>query len=42
MIIVAFFGKEILSWFVAWFEKPSVEAVEFEFFDAIIGLSGYF
>ena len=40
MMIVAFFGKEILSWFVAWGEKPSVEAAEFEFLDVISGLSG--
>ena len=31
-MIVAFFGKEILSRFIAWGEKPSVEAAEFEFF----------
>ena len=42
MMIVAFFGKEILSRFVAWFEKPSTEGAEFEFFDIISGLSGDF
>ena len=31
MMIAAFFGKKILSGFVAWVEKPSVEAAEFEF-----------
>ena len=41
MIIVAFFGKEILRQFFAWVEKPSVEAVEFEFFYVISGLNGY-
>ena len=32
--------EEILSRFVAWVEKPSVEAAEFEFFDVISGKSG--
>ena len=41
-MIVAFFGKEILRQFIAWVEKPSVEAAEFEFFDVISGLSGDF
>ena len=40
MMIVAFFGKEILICFVAWVENPSLEAAEFEFFDVISGLSG--
>ena len=40
MMIVAFFRKEILSGFIAWVEKPSVEAAEFEFFDVISGKSG--
>ena len=42
MMIVTFFGKEILSRFVVWVEKPSVEAAEFEFFDVISALSGDF
>ena len=42
MMFFAFFGKEILSQFVAQFENPSVEASEFEFFDVICGNSGYF
>ena len=42
MMIVAFFGKEILSRFIAWVENPSVEAAEFVFFDVISGLSGDF
>ena len=41
-MVVAFFGKRILSQFVAWVEKPSVEAAEFEFFDVISRLSGDF
>ena len=40
MVIDAFFGKEILSRFVDWVEKPSVEAAEFEVFDIISRLSG--
>ena len=40
MMIVAFFGKEILSRVIAWVEKLSLEAVEFEIFDDISGLSG--
>ena len=38
-MIVAFSGKEILSRFVTWVEKPIVEAAEFDFFDVISGLS---
>ena len=41
-MIVAFFGKEILSRFVAWVKNPSVEAAEFDFFDVISGNSGDF
>ena len=41
-MIVAFFGKEILTQFVASVQKPSVVAAEFEFFDVITVLSGYF
>ena len=42
MMIVAFFGNEILSQFVAWVKNPSVEATVFEFFDVIIGTSEEF
>ena len=42
MTILTFFGKEILSRFVAWVENQSVEATEFEFFDVISKLSGDF
>ena len=41
-MIVAFFSKEILSRFVAWVEKSSVEAAEFEVFDVISGENGFF
>ena len=39
-MIDTFFGKEILSQFVAWVENPSVEATKFDFFDVMSGLSG--
>ena len=41
-MILAFFGKGILSRFVAWVENPIVEAAEIEFFDVISGLNGDF
>ena len=41
-MIVDFFGKELLSRFIAWVEKQSVEAAEFEFFYVISVLSGKF
>ena len=41
-MIAAFFGNKILIQFVAWVEKPSVGAAEFEFFDVISGLIGNF
>ena len=42
MMIVAFFGKEILSQFIASVNMPRVEAKEFDFFDDISGLNGDF